>query len=140
MAATAQKSYGTKVKGTSVGTIGGLTGFSLSGVEVNMIDVSAWDGDGWAAFLGGLKNGGTAELSGRCDISDVGQSGLIANAGNKDKFTVTLTSGQLIEFSAIVGGYATSAGEDDAVEFSCTLQVTGEIDFKTSGGGGGSGT
>lgn len=135
MAATAQKSYGTTVVGSTVGAIGGLTGCSVSGVEVNTIPTTAWDSGGWATYIGGVKDGGTIEVTGRCDPSDTGQSGIISNLGSTDSLTITLTSGAKIEAGVIVTGYNPSAGEDDAVEFTASFKVSGAITI-TAGGGG----
>jgi len=133
--ATATKSYGTtaSIGGTS---IGGLRGASHSGVEVNNISTTAWDSGGWATFIGGVKDGGTIELSGISDPSDAGQAKLISDVGEELELVVTRTDGRTITADVIVGGYSTELAEDDAVAFTCSCKVTGAPVHAGGGGGG----
>lgn len=131
--ATATKSYGTtaSIGGTS---IGGLRGASHSGNEINNIPTTAWDSGGWAEYIGGVKDGGTIELSGISDPSDSGQASLISDFGEIEEIVITRTDGRTITADVIVGGYNTEIGEDDAVLFTCSCKVTGQVVFGGSGG------
>lgn len=127
-----KKSFGVSVSvgGTS---IGGLTSASLSGGDVNFIDVTTHDSTGgWKEFVGGLVDGGTLDLNGNYDAEDSGQGKLIDDVAETLAVVITYSDGSTASFNAVVGKYDVGNELDDKITFSCPLKVTGEITF---GGG-----
>jgi len=121
------RSYGTAV--TVGGTaIGGLTDVVPGGADVNFVDMTTHDSpDGWKEFLGGLKDGGTLELTGAFDIANTGQTALRTNLGELEAIVVTFPNDATATFDGIIGGFSTSAPMDDKVEFSCSIKITGDV-------------
>ena len=110
--------------------IGGLTDVSVSGTDVTFVDITTHDSSGgYKQFVGGLKDGGTLELTGKYDIADTGQIYLRANPGVSAACVVTFSDDSTASFTAIVGGYSTTNPLDDSVEFSASLKVTGEVTY-----------
>jgi predicted secreted protein len=126
MPANAIQSHGTQVT-VDGALVGGSREPSISGVEVNTIDSTAHDSGGWKTYIGGLKDGGSIELSGNADPADVGQVKLISEIGETVPVVMTLTNGRTISCNAIVGGYNVGAGGDDVVSFSCSLKISGAV-------------
>jgi predicted secreted protein len=124
-----KKSFGVVVTlGSTV--IGGLTEVSFSGGDVNFVDITTHSSaGGWKEFVGGLSDGGTVELTGACDLADSGQAALITERAETVSVTVTLSDGSSATFDAVVGVYQVSNPQDDKIEFTCSLKVTGEIDY-----------
>lgn len=121
------KSFGVAVT-VATNAIGGLTDVGISGTEVSFIDTTTHDSTGgYREFVGGLKDGGTLELTGKYDIADTGQVYLRANPGVSAACVVTFSDDSTATFTAIVGGYATSNQLDDAVEFTASLKITGAV-------------
>ena len=123
------RSYGVAVS-VATNDIGGLTDVVPGGADVNFVDMTTHDSeDGWKEFLGGLKDGGTLELTGAFDIADSGQDYLRDNPAVLAACVVTFAGGSTCSFDAIVGGYSTSAPLDDKVEFTCSLKITGPVEY-----------
>lgn len=123
------KSFGVAltVGGTA---IGGLTDVAVSGTEVNFVDVTTHDSSGgYKEYVGGLKDGGTLELTGAYNIADTGQAYLRTHVGESKACIVTFSDDSTASFSAIVGGFATSNPLDDKVEFTCSLKITGAVTY-----------
>jgi len=123
------KSFGVAVS-VATNAIGGLTDVSVSGTDVTFVDITTHDSSGgFKEFVGGLKDGGTLELSGKYDIADTGQIYLRANPGASAACVVTFSDNSTASFTAIVGGYSTTNPLDDAVDFSASLKVTGAVTY-----------
>lgn len=121
------KSYGVAVT-VATNSIGGLTDVNVSGTEVNFVDVTTHDSSGgYKEFVGGLKDGGTLDLTGAYNIADTGQVYLRANPGTSAACVVTFSDDSTATFTAIVGGYSTSNPLDDKVEFTSSLKITGAV-------------
>ncbi len=120
------KSYGVEVT-IATNIIGGLTDANLGGSDVAIIDTTTHDGDGWKTSVGGLKDGGTIELSGDYDFDDVGQAYFIANLGAAKAFVVTLSDDSTATFTAIVGKFDLTNPLDEVVKFSASAKVTGAV-------------
>jgi len=121
------KSFGVTV---SVGgtAVGGLTDVSPGGGDVTFIDTTTHDtAGGWKTYVGGLKDGGTLELTGKYDISDTGQGALRSGLGTEEAIVVTFSDTSTAEFDGIIGAYNVSNPLDDATEFTCSIKVTGQI-------------
>ena len=125
------KSFGISV------TIGGtaiaeLTDVSVSGVDVNFIDTTAHDSSGgWKTFLGGLTDPGSIELTGNYKQSDAGQAALVSGRGTNVAVNITFSDATNVTCNAIIGGYNLSNPQDDKVEFTCSLKITGAITITT---------
>jgi predicted secreted protein len=125
------KSFGISV------TIGGtaiaeLTDVTVGGVDVNFIDTTAHDSSGgWRTFLGGLTDPGTIDLTGNYKQTDAGQAALISGRGTSVAVNITFSDSTNVTCSAIVGGYNLSNPQDDKVEFTCSLKITGAITITT---------
>ncbi len=123
------KSYGVTVTVAS-NSIGGLTDVSPGGTEVNFVDITTHDSSGgWKEFVGGLKDGGTLELTGAYDSTNTGQDYLRANPGASGSCVVTFSDTSTCSFTGIIGGFATSAPLDDKVEFTCSIKITGAVTY-----------
>jgi predicted secreted protein len=123
------KSFGVAVS-VATNAIGGLTDVSVSGTDVTFVDITTHDSTGgFKEFVGGLKDGGTLELSGKYDIADTGQIYLRANPGESASCVVTLSDSSTASFTAIVGGYSITNPLDDAVDFSASLKITGAVTY-----------
>ena len=123
------KSYGVAVT-VATNAIGGLTDVNVSGTEVNFVDVTTHDSSGgYKEFVGGLKDGGTLDLTGAYNIADTGQVYLRANPGTSAACVVTFSDTSTATFTAIVGGYSTSNPLDDKVEFTASLKITGAVTY-----------
>jgi predicted secreted protein len=126
------RSFGVGVT-VATNAIGGLTDVSLPGIDVTMIDITSHDSSGgFKEFLGGLKDAGTIDLTGKYDYSNVGQDYLKDNPGVSAAFVVTFSDGTKASFSAIIGGYQVTNPLDDAAEFSCSSKITGAITWAAS--------
>jgi len=123
----ATRSNGVAVTVNSI-VIGGLTDASFSGIDVNNIDTTTHD-DAARTFVGGLVDYGTLELSGKFDITDSGQLGLIADIGVTRTAVVTYadSGNTTATASVIVGGFLLSCGLDDTVDFTCSCKVSGAL-------------
>lgn len=121
------KSFGIIV--TLGGTaVGGLTDVNLGGADVNFIDVTAHDSvGGYKEYLGGLKDGGTLDLSGNFLIADAGQVKLREDGGEEVAVELEFSDGTTASFDAIIGAYNATNPLDDKVGFTCPLKVTGPI-------------
>lgn len=121
------KSFGAEVYLNGI-AVGGLTDISASGTDVSFIDTTSHDeGSGYRTFLAGLKDGGTLELTGKYNYGDAGQAEWKAEEGVSHSFYIILSDNSGLAFSAIVGGFQTSNPLDDAVEFTATAKITGEV-------------
>ena len=120
------KSFGVGVTVNAI-AIGGLTDVMPQGVEVNNIDITTHDSAGYREFIGGLIDGGTLELTGKYDQTDAGQLELQDEVGNTHPVVITFSDSSTRTFSAVVGGFNLSNALDDAIEFTCSLKVTGAI-------------
>jgi predicted secreted protein len=108
--------------------IGGLTDVSPGGGDVTFVDTTTHDTDGgWKTYVGGLKDGGTLELTGKYDIADAGQVKLRTLLGETESCVVTFSDGSSAEFDGIVGAYNVSNPLDDATEFTSSIKITGEV-------------
>jgi predicted secreted protein len=126
------KSFGIGVT-VATNAIGGLTDVGLPGIEVSMIDITSHDSSGgYKEFVGGLKDAGNLELTGRYNYADVGQDYLKDNPGASAAFVVTFSDGTKASFTAIIGGYSVGNPLDDATEFSCSCKITGAITWAAS--------
>jgi predicted secreted protein len=124
----AKKSFGIAVLvgGTAIAE---LLDVNIGGVDINMIDVTSHDSDGWKEYLGGLKDGGTVDLSGNYLIADAGQVKLREDGGEEVAVVVTFSDNSTCSFDAIIGGYSLTNPLDDKIGFSCPLKVTGPLVF-----------
>jgi len=82
---------------------------------------------GFRTFLSGLKDGGTLEITGKYNYADNGQAEWKAEEGVAHAFYIILSDNSGLAFYAIVGGFQTSNPLDDAVEFTATAKITGEV-------------
>lgn len=125
------KSFGISV------TIGGtaiaeLTDVTVGGVDVNFIETTAHDSSGgWKTFLGGLTDPGTIDLTGNYKFTDAGQAALISGRGTSVAVNITFSDATNVTCNAIIGGYNVSNPQDDKVEFTCSLKITGAITLTT---------
>jgi len=124
----ASKSFGVKVT-VGAAVVGELIDVSIGGVDVNMIDVTSHDSDGWKEFLGGLKDGGNVELSGNFIEADPGQAEIRDNAGATSTVEVELSEGTTITAAVIIGPYNLGTPLDDKIGFTATLKVTGPLTY-----------
>lgn len=121
------KSFGARVYLNGI-AVGGLTDISASGTEVSFVDTTTHnESGGYRTFVGGLKDGGTLELTGRYNYGDAGQAEWKAEEGIKHDFYILLSNNSGLAFQAIVGGFQTTNPLDDAVEFTATAKITGEV-------------
>lgn len=121
------KSYGV---GVTVGgnAVGDLTDVSVSGTDVNFVDITTHDSTGgWKEFTSGLKDGGSLDLTGKYKVADTGQAYLFGNPGASASCVVTFSDTSTASFTGIVGGFSTSNPLDDAVEFTCSIKITGAV-------------
>lgn len=130
------KSFGISVQITapsgSPTAIAELTDVTVGGVDVNFIETTAHDSaGGWKTFLGGLTDPGTIDLTGNYKFTDAGQAILIAQRGVSCAINITFSDATNVTCNAIVGGYNLSNPQDDKVEFTCSLKITGAITLTT---------
>lgn len=126
------RSFGTIIKITTI-TIGGLTDINVTAGEVTNVETTTHDSSGgFREFVPGLKDGGTLDISGKYDYGNAGQAALKTHFGTLQTFAVAFIDGTNVTFSAIVGGFNTTAALDDAVEFSCSAKITGAVTWAAS--------
>lgn len=110
--------------------IGGLTDVSPGGGDVTFVDTTTHDSvGGWKTYVGGLKDGGTLELTGKYNISDTGQASLRTNFGVLKPIIVTFSDSSTATFDGIIGAYNTSSPLDDATEFTCSVKITADVAY-----------
>jgi len=69
------------VKGS--GTVLGIGTFSISGVQIDQLETTAFDNaSGWKSFVVGLKDGGTISFDGLYDPLDTGGQGALITAAD----------------------------------------------------------
>lgn len=123
------KSYGVAVSVAS-NDIGDLTDVVFSGGDVNFVDMTTHDSTGgWKEFLGGLKDGGSLDLTCAFDTADTGQDYLRSNPGGSGAVVVTLSDGATASFTGIIGMAQVSNPLDDKVEMTCSIKVSGAITY-----------
>jgi predicted secreted protein len=120
------KSFGVSVSVDSA-EIGGLTEVNPGGGDVTFIETTTHGGDGWKTYVGGLKDGGTLELSGYYDIDDEGQADLRDNLGEEAAIVVTFSDDSTATFSGIIGPYNVTNPLDETVGFTSSIKITGEV-------------
>jgi hypothetical protein len=126
------KSFGVRVFIDGV-SVGALTDASISGVDVTFIDLTTHDSsDEHKEFVSGLLDGGTLELSGKFDADNAGQIALQGGADDIEPFLVIKSDNSGMSFNAVIGGYSTTNPLDDAVDFSASAKITGEVTHVTS--------
>ena len=126
------KSYGVAVS-VATNDIGDLTDVSIGGVDVSFVDITTHDSaSGWKEFVGGLKDGGSLDLTGAYKVGDTGQAYLFGNPGATAACVVTFSDSSTASFDAVVGGFNTSNPLDDTVEFTCSLKITGDVAYAAS--------
>lgn len=117
------KSFGTTV--TAGGTaVLGLTDVSFSGGDVPTFDITTHDSTA-KAFVAGLVDNGTLELSGKFDPADAGQDALRSGVGTSVAFVVTYPNSATVSCSAIVGVMNESSPLEGTVDFSVSCKITG---------------
>ena len=123
------KSFGASVAvGSS--TVGGLKDINPGGGDVTFVDTTTHDAeDGWKTFVGGLKDGGTLELTGNYDSGDSGQGTLRDGLGTEESCVVTFSDSSTCSFDGIIGAYNVSNPLDDVVEFTCSIKITGPVTY-----------
>lgn len=120
------KSYGVAVTvgGTAVGQ---LTDVAPGGGDVTFVDTTTHSSGGWKQYVGGLKDGGTLELTGKYSVSDTGQAALRSGMGTLVACVVTFSDSSTATFDGIIGAYNTSNPLDDATEFTCSIKITDDV-------------
>jgi predicted secreted protein len=111
---------------SAVGDITGVAGVDGgSNTEIDVTDLSSTARE----FLQGLKDGGSATLSGFLNTSDTQQTGLRTDRDNGTlrNFELDLTDSgpTTISFSAIVTSFTIDAQVDSAIALSITLKISG---------------
>ncbi len=113
--------------------VGELTDVSIGGTDVNMIDVTTHgSAGGYREFIGGLKDSGTLEMTGKFVKGDAGQVELRDNPGVASAVVVTFSDGTTAAFDSIIGPYTVSNPLDDAMEFNASVKITGAITYTAS--------
>lgn len=126
------RSFGTSVTVATI-AIGGLTDINVTAGDVTNVDVTTHDSSGgYREFVPGLKDGGSLDLSGKYDYANAGQAALKTHFGTLQAFVVTFSDGTKVSFSALVGGFNTTAALDDSVEFTCNAKITGAVTWAAS--------
>jgi predicted secreted protein len=121
------KSFGARVYLNGI-LVGGASDISASGTDVAFIETTTHDtAGGYRLFLGGLKDGGNLEVSGKYNYSDSGQAEWKSEEGMRHSVNVILSDNNGLTFNVIVGGFQTSNPLDDAVEFMASAKITGEV-------------
>jgi predicted secreted protein len=142
--AGAQRGIGTTIA-QGVTTIGVLTGINSPEKSQDSVETTTLDSaDGFKTFIGGMKEGGEVSLKGYFDVSDAGQvlMDTTLNAGTVDSYTITFPSSMgspTFTFDALVSKFKIGeANLEDAVEFECTLKISGKPTLGTSASTGAS--
>lgn len=121
------RSFSAKVYVNGI-AVGGLTDINTSGVDVTMIDTTTHDAvDGFRTFVAGLKDGGTLDLTGKYNYADAGQYEWKAEEGMPHVIYILMSDNSGLAFNVIIGGFQTSNPLDDAVEFTASAKITGEV-------------
>ena len=121
------RSFGIEVTVDST-VIGSLTDVAPGGGDVTFVDTTTHDtSGGWKTYVGGLKDGGTLELTGKYDISDAGQVKLRTLLGETESVVVTFSDNSTATFTGVVGAYNVSNPLDDATEFTSSIKITGAV-------------
>lgn len=134
MAANSIKSQGTKLEINTTGTtyvqVKGLKDFSgLGGGSAAVIDTTDLDSTAKEKQMG-LQDEGQVSVNLIYIASDAGQKALRAarGTGAKLKFRITLSDTTTkFEYEAFVLSFEKSAGVDDVISASATLEVTGAV-------------
>jgi len=125
------RSFGVAVTIDST-AIGGLVSADITGGDVSFIDTTTHESaDGYREFVGGLKDGGTLELSGKYEIADAGQVKLRNPAvqGLVKAAELTFSDGSTATFDVVVGVPSHTNPLDEDVQWSCSCKITGNITF-----------
>lgn len=112
--------------------VGGLVSADINGGDVTFIDSTTHESaDGYREFVGGLKDGGTLELSGKYIFADAGQ-GKLRNPtiqGTDVPAVVTFSDSSTAEFDVIVGIPSTTGPLDETVDWTCSCKITGPVTY-----------
>lgn len=123
------KALGTKLK-IGANSVADLTEIGGMELKADTIDVTTLDGDGWRAFIQGVKEAGEVGLSGYFNPADTnGQKALydLFGTGLLTNFVILFPSdfGAEWDFAGIVTAIKTGAKLEDAIPFECTIKVSG---------------
>jgi len=125
------RSFGTSV--TIDGTaIGELVSADINGGDVTNVDVTSHaSANGYREFVGGLKDGGTLELTYQYAIADAGQVKLRNPAlqGTTVEAVVTFSDLSTATFDVIVGIPSTPAPLDESIVQSSSCKITGPVTY-----------
>lgn len=126
------RSFGIQLT-VATNAIGGLKSVSIPETEITFIDTTTHDSaDRYRTFVGGLRDGGTVQISGNYLIGNTGQAYLRNKdnqGGSPVACTIEFSDGSTAEFNAVVGGYGVENGEDDVVTFTSSLRISGPITY-----------
>lgn len=127
------KSFGVTVSidGTAIGE---LVSADITGGDVSFIDTTTHESsNGYREFIGGLKDGGTLELSFKYDVADAGQVKLRNPAvqGTVKDAIVTFTDTSTATFNVVVGIPSTVNPLDEDVTSTCSCKITGPVTYES---------
>jgi predicted secreted protein len=122
-----KKSFGVTVTlgGT---TIGGLESVSITGRDVNAVDVTAHDSSGGnREFVGSLIDNGTLELSGNFAGDSAGLTYLEGHLAQTVACVIPYSDASTHTFNCIVGAPSYDNPLDDKIGYSVSCKITGAI-------------
>jgi predicted secreted protein len=130
MATSGISGFGTTLAGGSAGTIGMITKLSITGLEVNDIDITTMESpDGWREFIAGLKD--AKEI--QCDMlyENNNMDTILAALGDvNETWTITLPDGATF----VCDGYIKAVGGvgipmDDKISQTFSIKLSGAPTF-----------
>lgn len=122
------RSFGTRIWVNGI-AVGGWKDLSPTTREAAIIDVTCQDsGDNSREFIAGLIDNGTLEIDGLFDFDDLGQAEIRDNIDTEMPVHVAFSDGSGYTFTGIPKSFGEGGPLDDAVPFSASIQITGEVE------------
>lgn len=109
--------------------IDGIKTLSLPTREVGIMDVSDHDSTSREKVSDQLPDNGQVTFGGNYDPDGTAHKWLEDNAGQEETFRVTYvdTGATVHTFQALIRSFGTEANYDGTLDFTCVLEVTGDI-------------
>ena len=121
--------FGTTLAGSVTGAIGQVTKISLSGQDVNDIDITTMlSPNGWKEFIAGLKDAKEITLDLLYEGANM-DTILGALGGENENWTITIPDAATFVCEGYVKALGTQIPMDDKISQSMTIKLSGEPEF-----------
>ena len=129
MASDGISGFGATLSGASTGAIAQITSISVSGMEVDDLDVTTMlSPNGWKEFVAGLKD--ASEIALQLLYFKTAHNTIQGALGSANEaWTVTLADSATFVCSGYIKSLGIESPMEDKMTQSCTIKLSGEPEF-----------